>query len=40
MKSHTQAEVTVSLSETDIERLLEEGELSEEGVTIRFFGSD
>lgn len=39
MKSHTQAEVTISLSETDIERLLEDGELSEDGVTIEFFGS-
>lgn len=39
MQSHAQTEVTVSLSEADLEQLLEEGELCEDGVTIEFFGS-
>jgi len=39
MKSYTETEVTVSLSEADIVRLVEDGQLEEDGVTIEFFSS-
>lgn len=37
MKSHTSSEVTVSLSERDLEELLDEGEISDGNVTITLF---
>lgn len=37
MKTHTRSEVTVSLSERDLEELLEEGEISNGDVTITLF---
>jgi len=37
MQSHSKTEVTVSLSEGDLERLLEEGEISNGDVTITLF---
>lgn len=39
MKTHTKVDASVTLSEDDIDRLLEEGEVEEDGITISFFGN-
>lgn len=38
MQTHTKADVSVTLSDTDLERLLENGEIEENGITIQYFG--
>lgn len=40
MQTHTSADVSVTLSDADIERLLEEGEIEEDGITIQFYGGE
>lgn len=37
MKSHAKTNVTISLNEDDVERLLEDGEIRDDGVTIELY---
>ncbi len=37
MKAHTQANVTISLNESDVEQLLEGGKLEDDGIVIELF---
>lgn len=40
MKANTVASVTVSLSEDDMEKLLEDGVVSDGNVTIEYYGAE
>jgi len=38
MQANVSANVSVSLSEADVRQLLEDGTISREGVTLRYYG--